>query len=141
MTSNSPRYPGSPHGRRGRLARDFDHVQDDLPAATHVSPHDSSGVFVDAHLGSNLDGDVQSCRNTPDSRAGILVSTSKDTSVMLMRQSLEFDVRGEQWKLNRPMGNVAEMEALCAAISYSTDGGDPVLQIDTFPSNLAIDGG
>ena len=34
-----------------------------------------------------------------------------------------------------------KVQALCAAILYSTDGGDPVLQIDTSPSNLAIEGG
>ena len=141
LTSNSPRYTGSPHGCRGGLAHDFDHVQDYLPAAAHVSPHGSGGGFADENLGSNLDGHVQSGRSTPDSHAGILVSTSQDTSVMLMRQSFVFDVRGEEWKLNRPMGNFAELDSLCAAILYSTGGGDPVLQIDTSPSNLAIEWG
>ena len=158
----------SQHGRRGGSAQicaetDFGNVH----ATTHGSEHGGSGGF--AQICANLDdgpdrfspidenlnfGDLSSSNldtKTLESvqidggaqlvNSGILVTTSQDVSVMVLHQALDFDIRGEDLILNKPIENVAQMNALYAAIMSSTGDEEGVLRIGPPPPVLTIEGG
>ena len=158
----------SEHGRRGGSAQicaetDFGNVH----ATTHGSEHGGSGGF--AQICANLDdgpdrfspidenlnfGDLSSSNldtKTLESvqidggaqlvNSGILVTTSQDVSVMVLHQALDFEIRGEDLILNKPIENVAQMNALYAAIMSSTGDEEGVLRIGAPPPVLTIEGG